>query len=137
MKKLMFGLIILALTAPLFAQPISEENSSDMYYINVPVEKIYPSGKGYIVQYRKGINSIGSVGFPNEWFTDAGGKAELIKLPPGKNWPTMTVFYKKGEFSHVRLYVHRVKGHETWGNVPQTADVSKWFSDPDNIKIEF
>jgi hypothetical protein len=137
MKKLIIVLIFMALISPLFAQPISKENSSDMYYVNVPVEKVFPSGKGYIVQYRKGVNEIGAVGIPNEWFTDAAGRAELIVLPPGKNWPTMSVFYKNGEFSHVRLYVHKIKGHQTWGNVPQTADVSKFFTDPEKIKIEF
>jgi len=135
MKKFIFVLILMAAFSPLFAQPISEENASDMYYINVPVEKVFPTKEGYIVQYRRGVNQIAAVGIPNAWFTDAGGKAELINLPRGKNWPTLSVFYRKGEFSHVRLYVHRVKGHTTWGSVPQSADVSKYFKDVESIKL--
>jgi hypothetical protein len=136
MKKFIVVLIFLAVVSPAFAQRISEENSSNVYYINVPVEKVYPSGQGYIIQYRRAVNQIGTVGIPNEWFTDAAGRAELITLPPGKNWPTMSVFYREGQFSHIRLYVHRWKAHPTWGNVPQAADLSRYFVDPDNVKIE-
>jgi len=136
MKKLIILLIVGAAISPLFAQPISEANASNMYYVNVPVEKVYPSGKGYIIQYTRGNNTIGTIGIPNAWFTEAASRAELIALPRGRNWPTMSVFYREGEFSHIRLYVHRSKAHQTWGSVPQSADVSKWFEDPDNFKID-
>ena len=93
MKKLFFAALLLAVLAagaPLFAQTISAKNSSEYYYVNVPLEKIYPSKLGYIIQYRKGVNELGRIAIPNEWFTFAGGKAELIKLPHGKNWPTLS-----------------------------------------------
>jgi len=134
MKKLIIFLFFMALITPVFAQ---ENVASDLYYYNVPVEKVYPSGEGYIVQYRKGVNQIGIIGIPNEWFTEAGGKAELMKLPPGRNWPTMSIFYKAGKFSHVRLYVHHKKGHRTWGGIPQGIDVSRYFKDTDSFRIEF
>jgi hypothetical protein len=140
MKKLVIILIFLAalcIGMPAFAQTISEKNQSEYYYVNVPIEKVYPSSKGYIIQYRKGINELATVAIPNEWFTFAGGKAELIKLPKGKNWPTLTVFYKEGEFSHLRLYIHWSKAHETWGNIPLGTDLSAHFTDADTLKIEY
>lgn len=137
MKKITLVLLCGAIVAPLFAQNISQKNSSEYYYVNVSLEKVYPTGPGYVIQYRKGMNETATIGIPNEWFTDAGGKAELITLPPGKNWPTLTIFYKNGEFSHIRLYVHHYKGHRTWGNAPVGADVSRYFKDQDSIKIEF
>ena len=137
MKKLIILSIILAAASPLFAQTLSPENTSDMYYLSVPVEKIYPSSRGYLIQYRKGANGIGTVALPNEWFTNSAGKGELITLPRGTSWPTLTVFYREGEFSHVRLYVHKSKAHSTWGNVPQSADLSKYFENTDTIKIEY
>jgi hypothetical protein len=150
MKKFIIVLIFMALISPVFAQPISKENASDMYYVNVLVEKVFPSTDGYIVQYRRGVNGFAIIGIPNKWFSDTSvvptqfgnapatnSKAELVALPPGRNWPTMSIFYKAGEFSHVRLYVHRLKNHMTWGYVPQGADISKYFTDSDNIKIEF
>lgn len=144
MKKLIIVLIFMvvlspAVFTPIFAQNYSSGDRGDMFYLNVPVEKVYPSSSGYIVQYRKnGFNEIGTVGLPNEWFTEAGGRAEIIKLPRGRNWPSLSIFYKNGEFSHVRLYVHSAKGHQTWGNIPQGADVSRHFSgDPDTLNIEY
>jgi len=135
MKKIIVLLFIGAIISPLFAQTVSDENSSNMYYVNVSVEKVYPTRRGYIIQYyRGGIKDFGIISLPNDWFTDAASKAELITLPPGRNWPTMTIFYKDGEFSHVRLYVHRNKRHQTWGNVPLPADVSGYF---ENIEMQF
>jgi len=137
MKKLIIVLFFMALITPVFAQDNSGNIATDMYYHNISVEKVYPSANGYIVQYRKGLNQIGIIGIPNEWFTEAGGRAELMKLPPGRNWPTMSVFYKAGKFSHVRLYVHHKKGHSTWGSLPQGTDVTKYFKDTDSFRIEF
>jgi hypothetical protein len=140
MKKLIMAAVfvaVFALGSPLFAQKISPEKSSEYFYENVTLEKIYPSRLGYILQYRKGVNGIGRVYIPNEWFTDAASKAELISLPRGKNWPSMTVFYKEGEFSHLRLYVHRWKGHQTWGNVPLNVDLEPYFKDVTTVKLEF
>jgi len=137
MKKIIIVLFILAVISPVFAQNNSN-NESNMYCINVDIEKIYPSSMGYIVQYqKKSSTGIGTVGIPNGWLTDAAGKAEYVKLPPGKNWPSMTVFFSNGEFSHVRLYVHRVKSHRTWGNIPMGMDVSRHFKNPDSLEIEF
>jgi hypothetical protein len=136
MKKFVIILLCCVCISPLFAE-ISKENSSDYYYVNLSLERVYPSSQGYILQYRKGVSGIATFGVPNEWFTAAASKAEIIILPRGRNGPTVTVFYKDGEFSHLRLYVHRSKAHQTWGNVPQGADVSKYFKDQDSIKIEF
>lgn len=141
MKKLVLVSILMAVIVPLFAQGADSDaryNTSNMYYVNVPVEKIFMSGPGYVIQYRRATNQIGTIGIPYNWFTDAGARAELINLPRGRNWPSLTVFYRDGEFSHVRLYVHRTKSHITWGVVPQGADVSRHFpEDPESFEFKF
>jgi len=135
-KKFIIYLIFMAVITPVFAQ--NNPNGDNMYYYNVVVDKIYPSSEGYVIQYRKNnIFDVGTIGIPNNWFSEAGGKAELIRLPAGANWPTMSVFYNNGEFSHVRLYIHRSKSHETWGNVPLGMDVSRHFKEPEDFKLEF
>jgi len=137
MKKIIIVLFILAVISPVFAQNNSN-NESNMYCINVDIEKIYPSSSGYVVQYQKKSSvGIGTIGIPIGWLADAAGKAEYMNLPPGKNWPSMSVFYVNGEFSHVRLYVHRSRRHQTWGNIPMGMDVSKHFKNPDTLDIEF
>jgi hypothetical protein len=137
MKRFIFALVVLAVVSPVFAQNNSNA-SSNLYYINVRVERIYPSGEGYIVQYQKSNGQFATIGIPMDWFIDAAGRAELLLLPPGANWPTMSVFFDGGEFSHLRLYVHRVKGHKTWGVVPQGADLSRFFSeDRDSFNFQY
>ena len=134
MKKLIIVLIFTALAATAFAQ--TRNTGVEMYYINLPVEKIYPTKDGYVILYRSSTIT-NSVGIPNEWFSDAGGKAELMRLPTTSDWPTMSVFYVDGKFSHVRLYIHKAKSHFTWGSLPQGADVSKYFEDKENFNIKY
>jgi len=138
MKKLVILLILFALVMPVFAQNNSNSDDQDrIYYINVPVERIIPTSTGYVIQYRNSSSLLGIVGIPNEWFTDAASSAEIIRLPPGLDWPTMSVFYRNGEFSHIKLYVHRSRAHMTWGNIPQGTDVSRFFTDKESFKINF
>jgi len=153
MKKIIIVLVFLALISPVFAQQEEERpdrraadpfyainntrnREENFYYFNVSVEKIYPVKEGYIVQYLS-VSSpdIATIGIPNEWLTNAAGRAEIITIP-ASDWPTMTVFYVDGKFSHVRLYVHPAKSHLTWGNIPQGANVSKFFSQ-DSFNIQF
>ena len=122
MKKLIFAVVFIALFtlgSPVFAQRIPEEMESDLYYVNLTLDRIWPAREGYIVQYRKGFYRHGRAFLPFDWFTDVSGRGEIITLPRGRSWPSMSVFYVNGEFSHVRLYVHRLQTHRTWGNVPQ------------------
>jgi len=152
MKKIIIVLIFLALISPVFAQeeekpdrraadPFYAINNTrnreeNFYYFNVSVEKVYPTKEGYVVQYLCASSTIATVGIPNEWLANAAGRAEIIILPVPSDWPTMTVFYVDGKFSHVRLYVHPAKSHLTWGNIPQGADVSKFFS-KDSFNLQF
>jgi len=135
MKKLIVTLLFLAVITPIFAQNNSGEGSGT-YYVNVTVERIFPSNQGYIVQYRThtGFNTIG---IPNEWFYGAPTRGHKVQLPSGSSWPSMSIFYKDGEFSHVRLYTHRSRGHITWGSISQGTDVSRFFQDGDSFNIEF
>jgi len=136
MKKLIVVLFILAVISPVFAQQ-NDEKKESFYYINVPVEKIFPSSEGYIVMYRSGTTMISTIGIPNEWLYDSAGNAQIVKLALASDWPTMSVFYSEGKFSHVRLYTHPAKSHDTWGNIPQGTDVSGYFSDKDSFKLKF
>ena len=156
MKKLIFVLLVLAVISPVFAQT-NLSGTGNIYCFNVRIEKIYPSSQGYVIQYQRGAGGFGTVGIPNEWFMGVGtpsepqmgpaaagleyvaaGKAEIIILPAGDNWPSLSVFYIKGELSHVRLYVHRLKSHPTWGNIPQGTNVSRFFNeDRASITIQY
>jgi hypothetical protein len=153
MKKIIIVLVFLALISPVFAQQEEERadrraadpfyainntrnREENFYYINVSVEKVYPTKEGYVVQYMCASSAVAVIGIPNEWLANAAGRAEIVTLPVVSDWPTMTVFYVDGKFSHVRLYIHPAKSHYTWGNIPQGTDVSKFFSQ-DSFNLKF
>lgn len=124
--------------APLFAQEGSDEQKSEYYYVNVPIEKVYPYRRGYVVEYRKGsIGSRAYVYLPMEWFHTSAAKGEYIPTGTGTAWPYLAVYYKAGEFSHVRLYVRRDLRHETWGNLPLGTNLDQYFEDVSDIKLEY
>lgn len=134
MKKIIFALIFTAIISPVFSQSKEERGKTDMYYKNVPIEKIYQCNLGYVILYRKGTNQLGTISIPNEWFTEAAGRAEMMNLPNGPDWPTMSVFYKAGEFSHVRIYVHRIRTHASWGLFSGAVDFRPFFTEEYSIE---
>jgi hypothetical protein len=140
LKKLLISIVlgtVLAGGMSLIAQEIPPAQRSEFYYVNVLLEKIYPYPKGYVVQYRKGINQMVTRYLPLEWFQGTVGKGEIIHIGSGTSWPSLTVYYRNGEFSHVRLYVRREITHATWGNIPQNINIDDRFENVDDLKLEF
>ncbi|MCL2763153.1 MAG: hypothetical protein FWD36_08130 [Treponema sp.] len=138
MKKLIIVAVfaaILVTGVPVFAQETG--HASDFYYVNISLEKIYPHRAGYAVQYSTGVRQLATAYLPIEWFSGTASKAEIVPLPKGNTWPSMTVYYRDGKFSHARLYVHRWASHQTWGTVPQNAKVDGHFDDTDDLKLVF
>ena len=135
MKKavLLVVLAMLSIGASLFAQ---QHQESDYYYFSVPIERIYTHRLGYIVGYQKGLHEIAHVYIPHDWFTGAGGKGEIVTLGPGNEWPYMTLFYKNGIFSHVRLKL-RSRIHQTWGVLPLNVNLDDHFMDVYELRLEY
>jgi hypothetical protein len=116
------------------------ENESEFYPLGVPVEKIYNHPKGYIVRYRRGAFDMATAYLPLEWFASTEGKAgkgEIVYLRSGNNVPRLVAYYKGGEFSHVRLYVHPNRHHESWGLARVPAEVDGKFENQDDFKLQF
>jgi len=140
MKKLTIAAVFavfLVIGSSAFAQNNRKEQQSEYYYKNITLEKIYPYRNGYIVQYRRGINTIDKAYLPMAWFTNSASRGEIITLPQGKAWPSLSIYYKNGQFSHVRLYVHHLSTHQTWGVIPQNVDLDSAFEELDDLKIKF
>jgi hypothetical protein len=140
MKK--FSLLVLlvlvsSLGFPLFGQEKRKYKESEFYYVSVPIERIFAYRSGYVIVYRKGINQMARTYIPEGWFTDTGGKAEEIALGSGKAWPHLTIYYKSGQFSHIRVYVRRERAHETWGVVPMNVNIDEYFEGIEEIRLEF
>lgn len=140
MKKPFFVLagLVLLQAVSLFAQNVPEDKQSEYFYYNVPIERIYPYRRGYVIKYRKGTSELATAYLPREWFNDAAGKGELINLTPGPAWPYLAVYYRAGEFSHARLYVFKNRSHTSWGNIPAGVNLDEHFDNVDeNFRLEF
>lgn len=102
------------------------KNESEFYYVNVPIERVYPHQLGYLVMYRFG-DGLKRAYLPHTWFSKAAGKAQLVRISSGNVWPYLVVYYRNKEFSHAVLYVHSNFGHESWGTIPAHSDLSRHF----------
>jgi len=109
---------------------------SEFYYYNFTIEKIYSHRLGYIVSYRKASNKIVQTYIPIDWFNTIGGKGEIVYLGSGSEWPSMIVYYKNGEFSHVRLRLRKEITHSSWGLIPFTVNIDDLFQDIEELKLE-
>ena len=139
MKKILSitVLMLLIFGSSLFAQ---QRNVSDYTFVNVSIERIYAHRLGYVVIYRIGPAplQLASAFIPGYWFTEPGGRGQLINLADTSNaWPSMSVFTRNGEFSHVRLRVRRSRAHQTWGLVPQYANIDEHFQGIEEIRLRF
>ncbi|MDR1388539.1 MAG: hypothetical protein LBJ31_00990 [Treponema sp.] len=140
-KKLPFFALLgfLALgAAPVQAQqPIPPQDLSDLYYVTVPIEKVYPYRKGYVVVYRRGANRVAQAYIPFEWFRANVKKADLIQIGYGSTQPCLSVFYKEGKFHYVRLYVSRQKSHATWGLIPSIINIDDRFEGLEELQMAY
>jgi hypothetical protein len=140
-KALIFTILlpVVAGLAPLAAQQAASSSSGveGSYAITVSLERVYPYRKGYVVKYTRGLGKTSDAYLPIEWFQGTGNKGDLILLGSGTDWPHMTVFYKDGQFSHVRLYVRKERGHESWGDVPLNVNIDDRFEGVEDIRLEF
>ena len=140
MKKFILFAVLTALLCQgtfLFAQTISKYQESEYYYFNFPIEKIYIHRLGYMILYRRNSNFTARTFVPHEWFNSVNSKGEIVYLGSGLEMPSMIVYYKNGEFSHVRLRVRKNKLHETWGVIPLNANADEYFKDIEEVKLQF
>ena len=139
MKKIaLLAAILICLTqgVSLFAQQRSTFRESDMHYFNFPVERVFAHRLGYVILYRTNSNRIARTFIPHEFFWDAAGRGEVIYLRAGSEWPSISVFYRDGEFSHVRLRLRQNRAHQTWGIIPLGANIDEHFRDIQVITLE-
>ncbi|MDR2808382.1 MAG: hypothetical protein LBB43_05160 [Spirochaetaceae bacterium] len=140
MKKVCFlTVVMVALVSaiPVFAQDAGARKS-DVYYVNVPIEKIYPYSKGYVVAYRDNIDDVLYTYLPYEWFFTIGGRGDIISLGSGTSWPYLTVFYKAGTFNHVRLYIRPEANHPSWGSIINEVNLDEHFDpEAEDLKLYF
>jgi len=130
------SLLILVSVSGFAQQQSSSANQTDKLFVQtVYVERIYTHRLGYRVIYDKSGIDVGEVYIPARWFTQAAGKAEMIKTR-STSAPYMEVYYQNGEFAYLRLYAPMNPGDITWARLEPTQDVSGKF-DKDTLDIAY
>jgi hypothetical protein len=127
------AVVFLAGAAP---AAFAQSAESDMVVLNVFVERIWPHRLGYVVEYRGTTNTLSRAYLPMYWFLGGDGRAEILALPPGNSWPSMSVFYRDGEFSHLRLHVHRSPSHSTWSSMHMSQDMDSEFENVQGLRLQ-
>jgi hypothetical protein len=143
--RILVAFFALTLAAfPVLAQEAEAEssskkykNESEYYPVFVQLEKVYNYSKGYVVTYRKGPLQMANAYLPMEWFTGTSSKGQVVRQGSANTWPRLVVYYKDGKFSHLRLYVHRDRNHQTWGVARTSDELDAKFENVEDVKLEF
>ena len=112
----------------------AQEQETEIFYKSFPIVKILSHSEGYKVIYRKSNMEFGNFYVPLSWFV-AGGKGEII-YGSDRSYPYFSIFYKKGKFDFIRLYVHEDVRASSWGVMKLLPETKKKF-EVEEIVIEY
>jgi hypothetical protein len=133
MKRTVMLVTLILLVLGVFAVNAQEQDPK-LYVKTVSIMKILNHALGYKVLYLKSTMEVGEFYVPHSWFK-AGGKAELV-LGNGPAFPYFSVFYRDGEFDHIKLYAAENIRHLSWGRLKrQVGDSSKF--EVETLDLEF
>jgi hypothetical protein len=144
-KACLLALLVLIGLSPLFAQDqnekmegVTSKNESDYYYVDFPIEKIFPYRLGYVIIYRRSPIKMGTTYLPISWFeSGSASKGEYVELNNGSEWPHFTVFYKNKKFNFVRLFVRKDMHDPTWGNLRLGVNLDDKFKNVESPHLTF
>ncbi len=114
MKKTTLLILSFALIFGLFAAAPAAADESELYYINVPILKIFPHRLGYYIIYRRNGLKTGEYFIPTKWL-DRRDQRAILNLTESTVNPYLTIVMRKGEFDHITIVAARDTHHPTWG----------------------
>lgn len=118
MKKwvVLLSLIILA---TITYSAWSEE--SEYYVKTVNIFKIYNHNKGFRVVYETQDLKLKDTFIPYSWFRVPEREADDWKAEvvygDRAEYPYFNVYWKNGQFSHIRLFLRNKRTHPSWGTL--------------------
>ena len=134
MKKLIIILLFSLLCFSLYAQQNAEEQ--DLFYINVPIVRVYDHIDAYVVHYLKGNMEVGQVFVPKVWFNQHElNKSRVRPLAKGLD-PYMTVIYESGTFRKVFINMPVDRKHSAWKILSRNVDVASKMN-TETLEIEY
>ncbi|GMO45273.1 MAG: hypothetical protein Ta2G_00050 [Termitinemataceae bacterium] len=157
-KFLFCFLMVAALASSALSSAFAQDNTDNVqsavdkskyYVVQIPIEKIYPHGKGWVIEYNKNGQGRSRMFIPMSWFTlkpemapgdlDKSGKlkGQQVRIGSGRNWPHVSLYYIDGVVDHVKIYTREELAHPTWGAyiTDNTPGVDENLENVENIKI--
>ena len=100
---------------------------SKLYARSFNIERVFVHAKGYKVTYITGTMKYTATYLPHKWFSQAassdGSHAKgQVAYGNDPSYPYMTVFWKEGKFSHVRLYLKSDVNDISYGTISPKQD---------------
>ena len=130
--------LALVLAALLFLSGMSvsaQEAESSYYSRTLYVLRVAPHNLGYRVVYQTEQGTPFATYLPIEWFSNAAGKAAII-YEWDDSAPYMMVYWKDGEFSHLRLFVPPTFDDPAWSVIPPSVDAESEFN-VETLRLHF
>jgi len=133
-------IILLTLLIFILIAGFAYAQQSEYYVKSVPIAKVYMHSLGYRIVYQKSDLNFGVFYVPEQWFDmpanrEQDPKAELI-MARNEAYPYFSIFWEAGEFSHIRLYLHKNLNHLSYGNLETPENFDNQF-DIETLSIEF
>ena len=115
-------------------------DESKFYARSFNIEKVYFHSKGYKVTYVTAKLKYVSTYLPHAWFSQSSTKNGVqakgeIAYGNDPSYPYMTVFWKEGKFSHVRLFLKRNLKDVSYGLISSSQDPAAF--DVEEPALEF
>ncbi|MBN2617868.1 MAG: hypothetical protein JXR64_06090 [Spirochaetales bacterium] len=131
-NKKILSILILLVTIVM----LSSATKSPYYNKTVVVTKVYPHKLGYLVYYMANDLSLKSAYLPQTLFDqqEPGVERSKVFTGYGKEYPYLTIFWKEGSFSHVKLYLVEGYSDFSWGSLANPDAHDENFK---NAKLEF
>jgi len=130
LKKCIFivTILVVMIAGISVAQEEQQEDGESPYFVHtVYLNQVFRHRLGFKVTYTAENLDFKQLYIPSSWFTEAGGKGEIIRIA-SKSVPYMQVYFREGEFSHVRLFVHSNPSHISWGRLGKEPSLEEKFN---------
>jgi hypothetical protein len=139
LKKAISIILLAALVSLVGAVSLAAEESP--YFVkSVPISKVYNHKLGYRVVYMTNNFQFKVFYIPTDWFAVAAQTGEIPKaeLVFGNEpaYPYFSIFWKDGDFSHIRLYLKRSLNDPTWGDSTILGEIDDKF-EVESLALEF
>jgi hypothetical protein len=133
-----FAVLIIAMSgSAVFAQqqPQQEEEQPSLFASTIFLNRVYSHRMGYKVEYLRSDFSLGEAYLPNDWFTTAAGKGDVI-YTHSASAPYLEVYYDGDSFHHVKLFVRKNTNHSSWARLEESEGLEERFN-TDTLALEY